>query len=248
MALPLARLMLALGISTTGRVPLQGFALPLWELAAIIVISVAIALLGVVAPLRSLYRMQIAEVLQPRFMAQDVNRDSFRRLGLSWLLLLPLLIMSYIALRPFVQSWLSVVQFFLFESVFVLLVTAATLWWVRPFLKIVIAVFERLLQPVFPLETLLAGRRMRLTSEKIVFSITGVVLVFSLLTGLHGITRALKGEIISWADEAMSPYIYFIRQPGESPHQDLLATLPERHAMYFFRVSAKVEGSFPLRF
>jgi len=245
-AFPLALWLVGLGVSTTGRVPSGGFALPWAELAALAGLSVLVALLAVASPVRALFKMNIVEVLQPRFLSGEIDGRSLHVRGFGWLLP-PLMAAAYLALRPFLLSWLTVVQFFLFESVFALALALAVLWWMNPLLRGLIRLFEAVLKPTLPLETLLAGRRMRLTSQKLVFTIVGVTLVFSLLTALHDITRSLKHEIHQWSEEALSPYVFFKKTSpvpiGEAAFQRVL----ERHKLHFFRLSDKLRGEFPIR-
>ncbi|MGH8549821.1 MAG: FtsX-like permease family protein, partial [Methylococcales bacterium] len=248
LAFPGARTLLDMGISTTGRVPLSGFTIPHVELALLALISLLIALAGLAGPLHSLYKMHIAETLQPRYVSDDVDTIHFKTTGFIWLLP-PMALAGYIAVRPFLSSWLSVVQLFVFESCFVLLISVATLWWTRPFLRFVIQCMETLLRSFLPLETSLTGRRMRLTSQKIVFSITGIVLVFSLLSGLHGVIRALKHEISRWSREALMPYDYFRLNPAAAIRFDEqeLKMKQDQAGVILFRLSAKAKGSLPIR-
>ncbi|MBT6285535.1 MAG: S-adenosylmethionine:tRNA ribosyltransferase-isomerase [Rhodospirillaceae bacterium] len=147
-------------------------------------ISLVIVYLGVASPLREIHRLSIPDVLQPRFLSNGERDVQMAQRGFSWLIP-PMLAAGWIGMRPFMESWLSVVYFFLFEAAFVGLLAVATLWWLSPFLRGTIRVFETLFRAVLPLETFLTGRRMRLNSKRLVFSVTGVTLVFSLLTGLH---------------------------------------------------------------
>lgn len=245
-AYPAARGLLSLGISTTGRSPATTFSLPVGELNLMAGISISIALLGIITPVKSLYRMQISQSLQPRFAADGLNKNDFRLNGFSWLIP-PLLLTSYLTMRPFLESWLSVVYFFMFEATFLVLLMLATLWWTRPFLRLSIRLIELTLRPFMPLETLLTVRRIRLTSHKFVFSIIGVILVFSLLNGLHAITRALKDEIYQWSSEAIVPYFFFKRNYRSLLSDTELKQIENHHGVYFFRLSQKVEGSLPIR-
>ena len=136
--------------------------------------------------------------------------------GYSWLLP-PVLLGSWLAIRPFLESWLSVVYFFALEAVFIVVLALATIWLTRPFLRLAIAAIELGLKRILPLETLLTVRRVRLTSQRFVFSITGVILVFSMLSGLHAITRTLKQEIFEWSSDAITPYMYYQRNPSQEP-------------------------------
>ena len=245
LGIPTSRYLLLRDISTTGRVPLEGFAIPPGELAVMAVISIAVALLGIAGPVRGLNRTQVSAVLQPRFLAEDMRAGEVAG-GLVWAVP-PLLAATYLIVRPFLFSWLSVVQFFLFEGVFVVGLDILTLWWVQPLLRFILHGFEVFLRPFFPLETLLTGRRMRLMSQKIASSIIGITLVFSLLAGLDDVTRALKAEIAGWAGEAVLPYAYFLRTVPGSPERAAFEDMIRREGVYLFRLSSKVSGEFPMR-
>jgi putative ABC transport system permease protein len=242
----MARYLLLRGISTTGQAPLPGFAVPWFELGAMAAISVIIALAGIAGPVRRLYRMSAVAVLQPRFLVEDMRVAAVTSASLLWVIP-PLLAAAYLLARPFLYTWLSVVQFFLFEAAFVTGLTALTLWWVRPLLRLALRLCDSLLRPFFPLETLLTGRRMRLTSQKTASSIIGITLVFSLLTGLHDITRALKAEISKWASEALSPFAYYesnLASPSDARVEQAKTRASDFH---FFRLSQKTGGEVPIR-
>jgi putative ABC transport system permease protein len=241
--IPVARYLLWRGVSTTGRQPLAGFAVPWEELVVMAIVSVMVALLGIVGPVRSLFRLKVSEVLHPRFIAEETRQGGR---GLLWLLP-PLLGATYVIVRPFLQSWLSVVGFFLFESIFVVGLTMITLMWVQPLLRAALYAFDLILRPLFPLETLLIGRRMRLTSEKIASSIIGITLVFALLTGLRDITKALKLEISNWADSATKSKLFF-RGEGASPSEAaMFKSEMERAGFEVIRLSRNMPGEFPVR-
>jgi len=245
-ALPAAAALILLGVSTTGRVPTKDFAVPWGELAVMGGLSVLIALLAVAGPARAIVKMKIVEVLQPRFLSAEVNERSLQVRGFG-LLLPPLMAAAYLALRPFLLSWLSVVQFFLLESVFALVLALAVLWGMTPLLRGLIRLFEAALKPYLPLEALLAGRRMRLTSQKLVFTLVGVTLVFSLLTALHDITRSLKDEIQQWSQEALSPYLFFEKNNSAPLNEASFKQVLDMQGLYFFRLSDKLRGEFPIR-
>jgi putative ABC transport system permease protein len=243
---PAARVLLALGISTTGREPSSIFLYPAPEIVAMVLISLLIVLLGVISPVRTLYRLQVAQALQPRFMASEVDAKAFMYNGYSWLVP-PVLLGSWLAVRPFLENWLSVVYFFALEAVFIVVLTFATIWLTRPFLRLAISLIELGLNRVLPLETLLSVRRIRLTSQRFVFSITGVILVFSMLSGLHAITRTLKHEIHLWSSEAITPYLYYERISWPGPDEETILDLEARHHLHLVRFSDLVRGSLPMR-
>jgi putative ABC transport system permease protein len=142
---------------------------------------------------------------------------------------------------------LSVVYFFALEAVFIVVLTFATIWLTRPFLRLAISLIELGLNRVLPLETLLSVRRIRLTSQRFVFSITGVILVFSMLSGLHAITRTLKHEIHLWSSEAITPYLYYERISWPGPDEETILDLEARHHLHLVRFSDLVRGSLPMR-
>jgi putative ABC transport system permease protein len=245
-AYPMARLLLSSGISTTGRAPSDLFSMPCAEILAIAMISLFIALLGVISPIRTVRRFQISQVLQPRFLESGIDHRAFHYSGFSWLIP-PLLFASYLAVRPFLETWLSVVYFFLLEAVFVVGLALATLWFTRPFLRFCIRLIELVSRRLLPLETLLTVRRVRLGSHKFVFSITGVILVFSLLGGLHAVTRSLKHEISHWSLEAMSPYFFYQRDSFRALDTEQIEDIEMAQGLHVFRLSDTVKGAFPIR-
>lgn len=244
-SIPAGQALLSQGISTTGQMPAGTTALPWGELTAMAAISIFIALMGVAGPIRVIYRMEIAQVLQPRFLSGSTDDGTPGATSFAWLLP-PAIAAMYVLARPFLISWLSVVHFFLFEAAFVTVLAAATLWWASPLLKWGISLFEHALKPVMPLETLLTGRRMRLGSRQITFAVTGIVLVFGMLTALHDITRSLKDEIAGWANDAMVPYMFYERTSRPFDASGFADKL-ERHGLIFVRMSEKLGGALPMR-
>jgi putative ABC transport system permease protein len=241
--IPLARALLLMGVSTTGRKPLAGFDVPWGEMVLMALVSVTVALLGIIGPVRSLFRLQVSEVLHPRFLAEQ---SAGRKRGFLWIVP-PLIVATYLLVRPFLQSWFSVVQFFIFEAVFVVGLTIITLMWVQPLLRLVLYGFDLILRPIFPLETLLIGRRMRLTSNNTASSIIGITVVFALLTGLHDVTRSLKSEISDWVKTATKGYMFF--HVNNFTPAEVMAVRAEmrRRGFQVFRLSRTLPGEFPLR-
>lgn len=244
-AIPAGRALLRMGISTTGQMPVGTAFVPWGELAAMSLVSIAVAILGVASPVRASFKMEIARILQPRFLSEEARSAISRSSGFVWLLPAALGA-AYVLVRPFLISWMSVVHFFLFEAAFVTVIAAATLWWVTPLLKGAIGLFEKLMLPLMPLEALLTGRRMRLASQQVTFAITAVVLVFGMLTALHDITRALKDEIILWSRTTLAPNTFFERTSRPFNAADF-ERLKRKHGVGFVRMSEKIPGAFPMR-
>lgn len=245
-AFPAAAALLSAGISTNGRRPLPGFDVPEFEMLGMGIISMVIVFLGVASPLLDIRKLSIPDVLQPRFMSTGEQDIGISQTGFSWLIP-PFLAAGWIGVRPFLEDWLSVVYFFVFEATFVGILAIATLWWLSPVLRGAIRVFETLFRAILPLETFLTGRRMRLNSRRLVFSVAGVTLVFSLLTGLHDVTRALKDEIAIWSYNAMRASSYLERPAGREIDEEALQARLATHGILFNRLSAKTQGDFPIR-
>ena len=245
-AFPAASALLAAGVSTNGRRPLPGFDIPWLELGGMGLCSLVIVYLGVASPLREIHRLSITDVLNPRFLSNGERAVTMAQKGFGWLIP-PMLAAAWIGMRPFMESWLSVVYFFLFEAAFVSILAVATLWWLSPLLRGTIRLFETAFRAILPLETFLTGRRMRLNSKRLVFSVTGVTLVFSLLTGLHDVTRALKDEISIWAYHAMRASSYVERPAGREVDEEALQARLATNGIILMRMSAKTSGEFPVR-
>ena len=249
LSIPFGVGLLELGISTTGRLPVRGWMwidLPGRELAAMSIISTSVALLGVVDPIRRLLGQDIAESLNPRFLSTEVGERSFRGAGFGWILP-PLAAATYLAFRPFLRGWVSVVEFFLVEVAVLIALALATLWLVPTILRTVLVPFERGLMGRWPLEALLVGRRMRLTSQSLVFTIGCVALAFSLLTALHDVTAALKQEIRDWSAEALEPYAFYRPKRGVRADPVAVEALLREQGLALIAMSEKLRGDFPLR-
>ena len=245
-AFPAAAALLAAGISTNGRRPLPGFEIPSLELIGMGLISLVIVYLGVASPLREIQRLSITDVLNPRFLSNGERQAALAQKGFGWLIP-PMLAAGWSGMRPFMEDWLSVVYFFLFEAAFVSILAVATLWWLSPLLRGTIRVFETMFRALLPLETFLTGRRMRLNSKRLVFSVTGVTLVFSLLTGLHDVTRALKDEITIWTYHAMRASSFLESPAGRDIDEQALQARLATNGIILMRMSAKTKGEFPIR-
>jgi putative ABC transport system permease protein len=234
------------GVSTTGRAPDRNSDMPWGEVGMLASLSLGIALLGVVGPLRSLRRMQPVDVLQPRFLTPGQDATCTDRLGLGWLVP-PLMIAAWLAARPFLVDWLSVLHFFLVESAVVVLMAAAVLWWIAPVLKGAVRLAQWASAALLPLESLLAGRRLAATRRDITVTVAAVTLVFSLVIALDGLTRSLKQEIRLWAAQALDPYVFLKVRPGGAVLDDADIAALREEGIYPFRLSRKLDGEIPIR-
>ena len=245
---PVSQWLLSMGISTTGRAPAIEQHLPTAELVAMSGLSIAVAILGTIGPARTLRRMNPLDALQPqaeeskRLLAASLSTQS----ALGYLVPVVLLV-TYVAVRPFLKAWLPLVMFFFTEGLALIVITASVLWFVQPALKGILRFVEWSAARWFPLEAHLSARRMHEHRQHLVFSIVSVTLVFSLLTGLHTLTGSLKDEIARWANDALTPYSFFVR--AERPDVDFTRVAQRAHhfGLHPFRLSFKTRGAFPIR-
>ncbi|MBF0178553.1 MAG: FtsX-like permease family protein [Magnetococcales bacterium] len=248
LALGTARLLLAMEISTNGLHPLLGFAIPWSELAVMIPVGISIALLGAIGPALRLWRLDVAATLKPDFFKDRAEPLVMMGRDFSWLIP-PLLIASYVMVRPLFASWLPVAIFFFVEAAFAVVAMLLTLWLLRPMLHGLLRIFEHLLTPVIPLAAFLAGRRMRFASSRLAFVVAGVALAFALLGALHVVTRSLAEEIGAWSARTMHPYGFYARnsEVEASADPDVVTRMARKNEVHFFRVSIKSRGRLPAR-
>ncbi|MDP6564903.1 MAG: FtsX-like permease family protein [Alphaproteobacteria bacterium] len=246
-AVPIGAALLRLGISTTGRRPLPGFEFPAAELTAIAVLGLAITLLGVAGPVWRLTRMRIADILHPRFLSEDLPKAAAGGRSFAWLLPLTLAL-TYLAVRPLLIAWMSVLYFFLVEAAVLAVLAGTLVWCVQPLLHLIIRAAQALLRPILPIESLLAARHLIAVSRQSVMAIAGIALVFGLLLCLSVITRSLKQEIRDWGQSAVEPFAYFRQTTATIGRADetVLAAL-RREGYYPLRLSDKAPGGLPLR-
>jgi len=89
---------------------MAGIEIPWLELSGMGLISLIIVYLGVASPLREIHRLSIPDVLQPRFLSNGEREVAIVQKGFGWLIP-PMLAAAWIGMRPFMESWLSVVYF-----------------------------------------------------------------------------------------------------------------------------------------
>ncbi|MEM7250843.1 MAG: ABC transporter permease [Pseudomonadota bacterium] len=248
LAVPIASGLLASGISTTGRAPSAAFVMPVSDLSLTAALGVVMAMLGAIGPLRNLYRMPLNRDSHRPDLASAPGRvaPSAKRVSLAPFAPF-VLALTYIAIRPFIKDWLSLVVFFLIEAAIMVGLTLSLIWLVPPLLRGALVGVERLLQPFFPLAAHLAPKRIRADSRHIIFSVAGVALVFGLLTGLHDLSRSLQDEIDRWAHHALNPYTFFERASRYPPSTEALHRRASSLGLHPFRLSKKSTGLLPIR-
>ena len=245
LSITLAYRLRRLNISTTGMTPLEGFAIPWGELSWLVLLGLLVAVLGVAGPVWTQFRAGITDMLQPGFISRKPISTLHRLQDFSWLIP-PIFGVSYLAARPFLFSSLSVIQFFAIELLVILILVFTTLLLVRPLVWQLMRISEWLFKPLFPLETLLTGHRIRQESNKLLFSIAGIILVFSLLLALYSIINVLQTEMRTWIAKASEPYGFYRRIETNLDSAKLPARL-HKQGIAFFRLSDRLSGKIPLR-
>jgi putative ABC transport system permease protein len=203
--IPMAWLAARAGITTTGRarIAMARLAYPWGKMAVIALVGAFMALLGVLRPARDVLRLDVPQTLRPRFLEREGAKALTRRTRGIALIALPFTMLIYLLMRPFFRNALPSLTFFMIEAAFVCLVFLATLMLVPDLVQRVGGLLVRLLPRGPAAERLLTQRRIELMGHELAWSVSGVMLVFSLLLALHISTHALKREVEIWADGAI---------------------------------------------
>ncbi|MEP7119847.1 MAG: FtsX-like permease family protein [Byssovorax sp.] len=203
--IPMAWLAARAGITTTGRarILVARMVYPWAKMAVIALIGAFMALLGVLRPARDVLRLDVPQTLRPRFLEREGAKLLARRTRGIALIALPFTMLIYLLMRPFFRNALPSLTFFMIEAAFACLAFLATLMLVPDLVQRVGGMLVRLLPRGPAAERLLTQRRIELMGHELAWSVSGVMLVFSLLLALHISTHALKREVEIWADGAI---------------------------------------------
>lgn len=216
-SVPMAFVAAAIGMTTTGRSRIYPAAMhyPWRWMALFALVGAATALLGVLRPARDMLRLDVAGALRPRFLAGDAARAGARRTRGITLIALPFAVLVYALMRPFFRRALPSLTFFTLEAALVCASFLATLVLVPDMVQRLGAIAVRLLPSGPAAERLLTQRRVERMGHELAWSVSGVMLVFSLLLSLHIATHGLKREVLVWADEALNDELFLIPEaPG----------------------------------
>jgi putative ABC transport system permease protein len=227
-SVPMAYLAAAGGITTTGRAAIdpRHMYFPWGWMALFALVGAATALLGVLRPARDVLRLDVARALKPRFLEEDGARAAARRTRGITLIALPFAALVYALMRPFFRQALPSLTFFVLEAALVCASFLATLVLVPELVQRLGGVAVRLLPGGRGPERLLTQRRIERMGHELSWSVSGVMLVFSLLLALHIATLGLKREVVVWAADALHDEL-FLLSTGPRAHADALtARLP----------------------
>jgi putative ABC transport system permease protein len=227
-AVPMSIVAASIHMSTTGRVQLDAAHLryPWGWMAFFALVGAGTALLGVLRPAWDMLRLDVALALRPRYLEDDARATARRTRGMT-LIALPFAVLVYSLMRPFFRRALPSLTFFTLEAALVAASFLATLVLVPELVQRLGGLAVRVLGRGPAAERLLTQRRVERMGHELSWSVSGVMLVFSLLLALHIATTALRREVIVWAAEALNDEV-FVFGDGPGPRADaVLRTLPE---------------------
>ena len=235
-AVPMAYVAARIGITTTGRSRISIFELwfPWKRMALISAIGGAVALLGVLRPARDILRLDVAKTLRPRFMDQARSSLAAGRTGGVTLVALPFMLLVYILMRPFFRNAVPSLTFFVLEAGLVCAAFLATLVLVPNIVRRLGGLLVRLYPRGPAAERLLTQRRIEHLGHELAWSVSGVMLVFSLLLALHIATHALKREVEVWAEGAIARCMFLVPHERGAIRPELTASLPPGIAAVHF--------------
>ena len=228
-AVPMSMVAAAIHMSTTGRVQLDAAHLryPWGWMALFALVGAGTALLGVLRPARDMLRLDVALALRPRFLAEDGARSAARRTRGMTLIALPFAVLVYSLMRPFFRRALPSLTFFTLEAALVAASFLATLVLVPELVQRLGGLAVRVLGRGPAAERLLTQRRVERMGHELSWSVSGVMLVFSLLLALHIATRALRREVTVWVAEALNDELFLVADSPGPRADTVLRTLPE---------------------
>jgi putative ABC transport system permease protein len=209
-SMPMAYLAARAGVTTTGHLKIDPASLtfPWGAMALTALVGASMALLGVYRPVRQVLRMDVSRALRPRFLGEEATRAASRRrpalLGLS------VAALGYAAARSSLRAALPAVAFHALEAGAVCLLFLAALVLVPDLVRRLGGLLVRLLPGGRGAERLLVRRRVEHLGHELAWSVSGVMLVFSLLLTLHLVTLGLKREVVGWADEALHDEVFVL--------------------------------------
>lgn len=222
--LALARLLLVQGVTTlgTGR-RIEVFEVPWAEVSALVALGSLVALLGSVWPLTRLRDGDAVGALRGDDPARNARGSLLR--GFHWFaagLLVLLLPGLYFVIVPVVGEAQQALVGAVLAGVALLALLVALPLLMPGLLGATCAMIAAPLRRAWSFAGRLASATMRSSPGRIATAAAALALVAAAVTGLKGMTRALSGEIDSWAGRAVVQKLYVRGLPP--------STLEELHA------------------
>jgi putative ABC transport system permease protein len=212
------------GLTTTGRARIAWLYFPWKAIFIIALVGAFSAVLGAVKPMMDVRRLDASTTLRPRFL--EGGARAMRGSGLP-LLTIPFVSLLYVLMRPFFRELLPSLAFFLLEAALVCLAFLLLVLLVPELVRRVGAWVVKLMPIRSPAAKLLTVRRVERMGDEMAWSVSGIMLVFSLLLALHLSTHALKAEVTGWAENAVRPYTFVYNPHQGALPMEILAALPE---------------------
>jgi putative ABC transport system permease protein len=234
--IPMAVLAAKAGITTTGRarIAVGHMIFPWGKMAVIALVGAFMALLGVLRPARDVLRLDVPQTLRPRFLEREGPKALARRTRGIALVALPFTALVYLLMRPFFRNALPSLTFFMFEAALACVAFLATLMLVPELVQRVGGLLVRMIPRGPAAERLLTQRRVELMGHELAWSVSGVMLVFSLLLALHIATHALKREVEIWADGAIGNDLFVAPQMPKERVDTAFSSLPPDELVVHF--------------
>jgi putative ABC transport system permease protein len=235
-SVPMSYLAAAAGVTTTGRnqIPLRTMQFPWKWMALFALVGAATALLGVIRPARDMLRLDVARALRPRFLGEEGAHLAARRTRGITLIALPFATLVYMLMRPFFREALPSLTFFVLEAALVCASFLATLFLVPDLVRRLGGVAVRLLPGGPGATRLLTQRRVERMGHELSWSVSGVMMVFSLLLALHIATRGLRREVVVWGKDALNDELFLLPEVPSARAAKLTASLPPSETVALF--------------
>ncbi|MCB9647079.1 MAG: ABC transporter permease [Deltaproteobacteria bacterium] len=224
---PLSAAAAMAGITTTGRSHLYWLFFPWKKIFIVAIVGAFTAVLGVASPLREVLRLDVAKTLRPQFIEGKEGAARRRPRGLT-IIAFPMMVLMYVLIRPFFVEVLPSLAFFVAESGLVIAGFLSLLVLVPEVVGAVGGVVARVARVGPAAERLLTVRRIERASHEFSWAVSGIMLVFALLLGLHIVTRSLKSEVVEWGADIIRPNTYVVAMKGLPRVPDsLIGTIPQ---------------------
>ncbi len=219
-SLPLFKILKILNVTTTGKGRLFSSYIPYWEFLAVWFVGIITAIAGAIHPVWKLRTLNVRNALQPRFLL-DQNEIKFQKSLNLFSLIVPILILTYILMRPFLIQFIPSIYFYVGEVGFIVTMFLVVIFFIPKVNAFLMKYLAKLFQKLFPLEVSLASSRFTHFTQTISWPISNIMLVFAFLLTLHLVTKSLKDETLKWGQKA-SEGMAFVLENGK-----LSAVTPE---------------------
>lgn len=215
-SLPLFKILKILNVTTTGKGRLFSSYIPYWEFLAVWLVGIITALAGAIHPVWKLRTLNVRNALQPRFLS-DQNTMTIQKSLNLFSLIVPLLILTYILMRPFLIQFIPSIYFYIGEVGFIVIMFLIVIFFIPKMNAFLMKNLARVFQKLFPLEVRLASSRFTHFTQTISWPISNIMLVFAFLLTLHLVTKSLKDETLKWGQKASEGMAFVLENGKISP-------------------------------